>query len=145
MTLIRQWATPHVRTTWHGDRVVEQLMEASRETTFEVGKRAETLAKGYAHVEEGNMQRATGLVNPLRHEVYHRRGAIWPPPTVEGTIDDVRELKNGRFTTLISSLVNYAIFEEIVRGHRFIAPAVLEAIRDYEDIARRYVRKNVTG
>jgi len=145
MTLVKRWNTPHVRITWKGDKVAKQLMEASRETTFEVGKRAELLAKVYAHVDEGNMRRATGLVHPLRHEVYHRRGPIWPPPEVVGTIDDVRDLKDGRFTTLISSLVNYAIFEEIVRGHRFIAPAVHEAIQGYEEIARRYVRKGVVG
>ncbi len=130
---------PGVRITWHGDDIARGLGEATRDTVYEVGKHAEKLAKDLAHTELGNMRRATGMVHPMNRDVYDRRGR-WPPRTVSGTREDVRKVGN-RYTTHLTSLVNYAFIEEVIRGHRFIAPAALEASRDFEDFARKSIRK----
>lgn len=130
---------PGIRITWHGDDIAKGLGEATHDTVFTVGKKAEKLAKNNAHVDLGNMRRATGMVHPLNRDVYDRRGR-WPPRTVSGTRKDVRKVGD-RYTTHVTSLVNYAFIEEVIRGHRFIAPAALEASKDFEDLARRSIRK----
>lgn len=133
---------PGVRITWHGDDIGDGAGEATHDFVYEIGKRAEERAKSNAHVDLGNMQRATGMVHPLNRTLYSRRGR-WPPPTVKGTRDDVRKVGD-RYITHITSLVNYAFIEEVVRGHAFIAPAVADATKNWKDLAKRsYGKRNL--
>lgn len=133
---------PGVRITWHGDDIAKEAGEATHDFVYAIGKKAEERAKVLAHVDLGNMQRATGMVHPLNRELYSRRGR-WPPPTVRGTREDVRKLDD-RYITHITSLVNYAFIEEVIRGHAFIAPAVADASKNWKDVARKtYGKRNL--
>lgn len=141
---MKTMVTPFVRITWRGDDLEGKMRDGARDTMYEVGKQGEALAKSMAHVDIGNMQRATGMISPLGNTVYHRRGS-WPPPTVNGTMTDVREFGDHRYTTSIGSLVNYAIYEELSRGHAFIGPAAAEVGKRWPEVARRNVRKHTGG
>ncbi len=137
--MTKTFVRPGVRITWHGDDIARESGEATLDFVYDIGKTAEKRAKELAHVDLGNMEKATGMVHPMNQDLYKRNGR-WPPRTVSGTKDDIRKVGD-RYTTHIASLVNYAFIEEVVRGHKFLAPAVAEASKNWEDIARRAYRK----
>ncbi len=129
---------PFARITWRGNDILKDQKEGAKSGVLEWAKEAERRAKQLAHVVTGAMQRATGMVHPLDKRIFQGPGA----PTVSGTIKDIREL-HGSYITTITSLVSYAIVEEVGRGHQFIAPAVQSVNRDVGKIMVRNVQKHV--